>query len=139
MDISLTRINDAICFEAKNENGASIQLDGAPEMGGVNGGLRPMEGLLAALASCSAFEVVSILKKQKQQLEKLRIKVSGKRTTNKTVQPFSEIRIHFDLTGEVDHTKAAKAVALSLGSYCSVRASLHPDIEITHSIEIKPT
>ena len=136
MKVTINRENDAVLFKVENATEASAQVDGSPEIGGVNGGLRPMEMLLGALATCSAFEVVTILRKQRQDLQDLRLEVQGHRPSEGDVKPFTAIDIHFLIAGKVEEKRAQRAVALALEKYCSVSRSLHPDIEISSQISI---
>ena len=79
MRIILERQNQAVHLQAANEDGAKIDIDGASSRGGENKGLRPMQLLLAGLGSCSTMDIVSILNKQKQDLDDIRILVDGNR------------------------------------------------------------
>jgi putative redox protein len=135
MNVALKRIDDHMHFEVSNHHGATAQVDGGPD----RKGLRPMEMLLGALASCSAFDAVHILKKQKQEIHDFSVKVSGTRPDEGQVKPFTAIHAHFVLSGPVDPKKAEKAVTLAMEKYCSVSATLHPQVRITHSVEtVKP-
>lgn len=137
MEVHLSRQNQAVLFEARNAEAASARIDGAPEIGGVSGGLRPMELLLAALASCSAFEVVTILKKQRQPLQQLDISARGERVPEGDVRPFQAITLTFRIQGEVALAKAERAAQLAVEKYCSVRNSLDPSITVDYQVEIQ--
>lgn len=137
MEVHLSRQNQAVLFEARNTEAASARIDGAPEIGGVSGGLRPMELLLAALASCSAFEVVTILKKQRQPLQQLDISARGERVPEGDVRPFQAITLTFRIQGEVALAKAERAAQLAVEKYCSVRNSLDPSITVDYQVEIQ--
>lgn len=136
MHIHIERTNEHVLFKAKNAAGATATIDGSEEIGGVNGGLRPMEMLLSGLATCSAFEIVHILKKQRQVLEGFSIEVTAERQEKGSSQPFSRILVAFFLKGAIDEKKANRAADLALNKYCSVKDSLHPDIEIDYSIHL---
>ena len=75
MRINLKRIDKDFNFEATNDDGNSILIDGAPAIGGHNNGMRPMQLLLAALGGCAAIDIILILKKQKQDIEFFDIEV----------------------------------------------------------------
>lgn len=135
MEITLNRLNDAMHFEATNQDGLSIQLDGSPEIGGVNGGVRPMQAVLMAMAGCSAIDVVALLKKMRQPLDDLQIKVKADQVDD-VPAVFSTIHIHYILTGDIDTDKAEKAVNLSIEKYCSVSKMLEKAATITHSWEL---
>jgi putative redox protein len=136
MKIDITRTNENVLFKIENPTGESAFIDGSEEFGGVQGGLRPMEMLLAAVATCSAFEVVRILKKQKQTITDFKIEVNGVRTKKGTSSPFSSIDITFLIRGQVELRKAERAVTISTDKYCSVRASLDPEIEVSHQVKV---
>ncbi|MEX2483347.1 MAG: OsmC family protein [Brumimicrobium sp.] len=136
MQINITKTNENVLFKIENPTGESTFIDGSEEFGGVNGGMRPMEMLLASIATCSAFEVVRILKKQKQTITDFKIEVNGVRTKKGTSSPFSSIDILFMIRGQVELKKAERAVAISTEKYCSVRASLDPSIEVSHRVKV---
>jgi len=132
MKISIKRLDDAFHFEAKNEDGRTVQMDAAEknlpdgsQVGGRNQGVRPTQMLLMALAGCSAFDVVSILKKQKQQIDDFQIEVDGEQEDLKNAaKVFTDIKIHFHLKGNMESEKAKRAVELSMEKYCSVEKTL---------------
>ena len=133
MNVTLKRLSGA-AFEARNESGQSLVIDGPPEVGGVGAGLRPMEAQLSALASCSAVDVLLILQQQKQPLVDLEIEVHGER---KDAVPavFTTIHLHFKAGGDVDPGKLARAVRLSMEKYCSVAKMLGAGgVTITHEV-----
>lgn len=136
MKISLQRLNDAVHMEAVNESGATLQIDGTEEIGGINAGFRPMQMLLAAAGGCSAIDVVGILKKQRQNPDDLKIEISGDRVSVDTYSEFKSIHIHFILAGDLDENKVARAIDLSLSKYCSVSKMLEKTATITSSFEI---
>ncbi|MHC2993758.1 disulfide bond formation regulator [Pontibacter sp. HJ8] len=136
MEINLTRIDQDFHFEAKGAAGVAVNIDGASEIGGHNAGARPMELLLMGLGGCSAIDIILILKKQRQPLERFDIKVSAERQKVEEFNLFSNIHIHFILGGQLDEEKVSKAIALSLEKYCSVAAILYKTATITHSFEL---
>lgn len=133
--IEIKRLNDAYHMEATNEQGANLHMDASPDMGGLNKGMRPMQVVLTALGGCSAIDVISILKKQKQDLKDIQVTVTGERE-NVAPSPYTEANVHFRLYGKLDEEKVSKAVTLSVEKYCSVAESLKPQTKITHSFEI---
>ncbi|MCB0262281.1 MAG: OsmC family protein [Calditrichaeota bacterium] len=139
MKVRINRVDDAFHFEASGASGVSVHIDGSSESGGHDLGARPMELLLMGLGGCSAFDVVSILKKQRQPLKDIRIEVMGDRATNQTPSVFTKIHMHFRLFGELDAAKVKKAITLSVEKYCSAHAMLEKAAEITHSYEIHET
>lgn len=137
MKITIQRLNDAVHMEAKNEDGVTINMDGTADIGGINGGFRPMQMLLAAAGGCASIDVVGILKKQRQQLDDLKVEVTGERVYVEEHSKFKSIHLHFIFTGKVDEKKAGKAIALSLSKYCSVSKTLEKTSEITSSFEVR--
>ncbi|TAF95754.1 MAG: OsmC family peroxiredoxin [Runella slithyformis] len=138
MKVELVRLNDAFHFEATGSSEVKVYTDGAPDIGGHNLGVRPMELLLMGLASCSAIDMVLILKKQRQTIEDFRIIVNGDRTKEADTirSPFDKIHLQFILKGQIDPEKAARAAQLSMEKYCSATAQFEPLAEITHEIII---
>ncbi len=134
--IELNRLNDAFHMEAKNQQGNTLHMDGSPEIGGVNQGMRPMELLLAAMGGCSTIDIVQILKKQRQPLKDIKITVSAERAQNVVPSLFTEVHVHFKLFGSINPEKAQKAVSLGVDKYCSVAKTLEFNAKITHSFEI---
>lgn len=137
MRIILDRQNSAVHMKATNEDGASINIDGPPSLGGENKGLRPMQLLLAGIGGCSTMDIVSILKKQKQQLDDIRIIIDGIREKDKTPSLFEKIHVHFILTGKLDERKVKRAIELSMNTYCSASKIIEKTSQITYSHEIK--
>lgn len=136
MKISLKRIDDAFHMEAKNEDGCTIETDGARDIGGKNQGMRPMQLLLAAVGSCSSIDIILILKKQKQNLEDIQIEITAEREKDKAPALFTDIHVHFMLKGELAEAKVKRAVDLSMDKYCSVVRILEKTAVVTSSYEI---
>jgi putative redox protein len=122
-------------FEARSPNGAFV-IDGSPEIGGEGRGMRPMEVLLGAQASCAAMDVVHILRKQREPLQTLRIVVEGDRK-EAVPAPFVRIRIEFVANAGVDLHKLERAVQLGVEKYCSVGASLDPAITVSWQARVE--
>lgn len=136
MRIELKRLDDAFHFEAKNEEGNTMQLDGSPAIGGHDKGVRPMQALLMALGGCSAIDIASILKKQKQIIDDFEISIDGEREQGKEPSLFETIHVIFKLKGNLEKEKVERAVALSMEKYCSVAKTLEKTAKITYSISI---
>jgi putative redox protein len=111
-------------FTITDAKGHTMKIDIPADQGGHGDGLRPMQTVLAALCGCSAVDVVSILKKQRQPLADLVIKVDGER--QKGVEPalWEKVHLMFQITGDVEPGKASRAVQLSIEKYCSVAETL---------------
>jgi putative redox protein len=122
MKVLVEQIHD-VQFRATSERGATLIMDGPEDLGGANGGLRPMETVLAGLAGCSGIDVVMILRKQREPAEGLRITLDAQR---KDTVPavFERIHIRFEIGGGVSQAKLDRAVALSMEKYCSVAKML---------------
>lgn len=120
-------------FEARTPLGATLRMEGPPELGGIGDALRPMETVLAALAGCSGVDIVKILGQQKEPLEGLRISVEGTRA-DAIPAVFTNISLTFEIHGPVAENKARRAVALSVEKYCSVAKMLEPGVKITHAV-----
>ncbi len=134
--IELSRVSGAFHLEAVNENGNSLHLDASPDIGGTNKGMRPMQLLLAAMGGCSSIDIISILKKQKQELKDIKITVTGEREKDAIPALYTEVHAHFKLYGNLDLDKAQKAVSLSVEKYCSVAKTLEATAKVTYSFEI---
>jgi len=136
MEVHIKRLNQDIHFEAYNPDENTVSIDGSPAEGGEGKGARPMEIILMGLGSCSGIDVVLILKKMKQELVDLEIKVEGERR-EEIPRIFTKIHVHYTLYGNIDEDKARRAIELSMEKYCSVTAMLEKVAKITHSFEIK--
>ncbi len=128
MKITLDRIDDNYLFECKNELGTGIFLNNTSDPNAK--GVSPMQAILMAVAGCSGIDVVSILKKQRQQITRFSASVEGDRVPEDEAKPFSKIEVTFLIDGEVDPQKAYKAAQLSFDKYCSVSKTLEPKVEI---------
>lgn len=138
MRINLKRIDTDFNFEATNEDGNSVLIDGSLEIGGHNTGMRPMQLLLAAIGGCSAIDIVSILRKQKQEVDSFEIEVDGDREPVgiEGYSLFKTIKVNFILKGNIDKEKAERAVKLSMEKYCSVTKTLEPTAKITYKVTL---
>lgn len=124
INIELTRVNGDFGFEARDADGHKVKLDSSPETGGENFGVRPMQNLLMSLGGCSGIDIVSILKKQRQQIDGFNMFIEGEREQGKEPSLWKTINIIFELKGDVDIEKAKRACELSIDKYCSVAATL---------------
>ncbi len=124
MLIELKRVDDNFCFEAKDASGHLVKMDAAAAFGGSDQGVRPMQLLLMGLGGCSGIDIVSILKKQKQRIDDFTIQIDGSREPGQEPSLWETASIHFHLKGEIEPTKAQKAVELSMTKYCSVAETL---------------
>lgn len=137
MKITINRLEKEQHMEAKNEEGGIIRLDGTRTIGGIEGGLSPMQLLLAGIGGCSAIDIIGILKKQKQDLRDIKVEVEGDRQKKDTYSEFTTIHLNFILTGDLDKKKVERAIDLSVNKYCSVAKTLEKTSEITYSYTIQ--
>ena len=136
MKVQLNRIDENFHFEGIGSSKISVHIDGSEEIGGQNAGARPMELILMGLGSCGAMDIISILKKQKEDLRDLKIFINGERNYNLTPAVFTNIEIEFHFYGNLDPKKVKKAVNLSMEKYCSVSAMLEKTAKILYSYKI---
>ena len=125
-------------FVAESGSGHSIAIDGPPDYGGKNQGVRPMELVLLGVAGCSAFDVIHILKKSRQDVTDCVTEVEAERV-DAVPAVFKKIHLHFVVTGRnLKDTQVKRAVELSAEKYCSASIMLsNGGVEITHSYEVK--
>ena len=122
--VELERVNGAFGFEAKDANGHIVKIDTSPETGGKDFGVRPMQLLLMGLGGCSGIDILSILKKQRQEVTGFQMSLEGEREPGVDPSLWKDITIVFHLEGNIDVEKAEKACALSMNKYCSVAETL---------------
>ncbi|MFQ5755455.1 MAG: OsmC family protein [Acidiferrobacterales bacterium] len=123
-------------FAGQADSGHTVIIDGAPEFGGRNRGIRPMEAVLIGLGGCTAFDVISILKKSRQQVRDCVAELEAERADT-APKVFTRIHVHFVVSGtRLDPKKVARAIELSANKYCSASAMLGKTAEITHDFEI---
>lgn len=134
MKITLNRINDDFLFECTNTAGNSILLDNTSQPGAK--GVSPMESVLMAVAGCSGIDMVSILKKQRQNVTKFSAEVEGERIQVDDAKPFKSILVKFFVDGDVDPAKAQKAAQLSFEKYCSVSKTLEPNVTVNYEVKV---
>ena len=127
---------DGVSFEGVSESGHSVIMDGAPESGGENLGMRPMEMLLLGLGGCTSYDVVTILKKSRQDVKDCNAEITAERAEN-IPKVFTKIHIHFILEGSnLDVSVAERAINLSATKYCSASIMLEKSVIITHDFKI---
>lgn len=128
---------DDVMFVGESGSGHAIVLDGAPESGGRNMGMRPMELMALGVGSCSSFDVVTILKKSRQQITSCVAEVSAERVDT-TPSVFESIHLHFKVAGKnLNEKQVARAVELSADKYCSASIMLkQAGVKVSHDYEI---
>ena len=135
MNISVNWV-DGLLMVGKSDSGHTITMDGPPESGGENLGVRPMEMLLLGVAGCTMIDVVTTLKKMRQDLSHLETKINAERATDHP-KVFTDIHIQFIVKGQnLDEKKVDKAITLSAEKYCSASIMLGETATITHDFEV---
>ena len=136
MDLSVKWVED-VMFVAESDSGHAIVLDGAAEGGGRNRGMRPLELMALSVGSCSSYDVVSILRKARQDISgcEASIKAQG---VDAVPAVFESIHLHFTVTGKaLSDKQVERAVSLSADKYCSASIMLRDaGVKITHSYEV---
>jgi putative redox protein len=123
-------------FVAESGSGHAVVLDGAPEYGGKNTGMRPMEMVLAGAAACTAFDVVTILKKMRQDIASVVVEAQAERADTDP-KVFTAIHLVYKVSGHgLDAAKVEQAVRLSKEKYCSATIMLAATAKVTFSIEM---
>ena len=127
---------DNMTFVGESGSGHAVIMDAAPEAGGHNLGVRPMEMLLIGTGGCSAIDVMLILKKSRQDVTDCRVELDADRADTDP-KVFTKIRMHFVVTGRnLSENHVRRAVELSAEKYCSASIMLGRVAEVTHSYEI---
>lgn len=123
-------------FVAQSGSGHSLVLDGPPESGGQNLGVRPMEMVLLGLGGCTAFDVVDILRKKREVISDCVVDITAERAEI-VPKVFTKIHMHYIVSGkDVKEESVKRAVELSAEKYCSVSMMLNKTAELTHDYEI---
>jgi len=130
------KLIEGVSFVGQSESGHSVVMDSPPESGGRNLGARPMEMLLLGLGGCSAFDVVHILRKGRQQVSDCVADLDATRADSDP-KVFTKIHVHFTVTGKaLDPKRVEQAVKLSAEKYCSASIMLGKTAAITHDFEV---
>ena len=136
MKAEIKWIEDAL-FLAVSESGHSLPMDGPPEGGGRNLGIRPMEMVLIGMGGCTAFDVVSILKKARQNITDCRVELRATRAEDPP-KVFTHIHVHYIVTGkQLSPVQIERAIELSAQKYCSASVMLGKTAAITHDYMIQ--
>ena len=125
-----------VSFEGKADSGHTVKMDGPPDFGGQNRGARPMELVLVGMGGCTAFDVIHILKKSRQEVTDCVAEIDATRADTEP-KVFTKIHVHFRVTGrKLDPKRVQQAIELSATKYCSASIMLGKTAEITHDFEI---
>lgn len=124
---------EGMAFMGESGSGHAVVMDGAPEYGGRNLGIRPMEMLLMGLGGCTAFDVVNILRKGRENVEDVIVDVSAERASEDP-KVFTAIHLDYKVKGSgLNEAKVERAISLSKEKYCSASIMLAKAAKITHS------
>ena len=127
---------EGMSFIAQTGSGHLVAMDGAPDGGGNNLAPRPMEMVLLGTGGCTAYDVVLILKRGRQDVRGCSVKLEAERA-DADPKVFTKINFHFTVTGRgLDPAKVERAIELSHEKYCSASIMLAKTAEITHTTEI---
>ena len=125
-----------MAFMAETGTGHILNMDGAPEAGGRNLAPRPMELMLAGAGGCTAFDVVLILQRSRQNISACEVSLQAERAETDP-KVFTKINLHFTVKGkDLDPSKVERAINLSHDKYCSATAMLANTAKITHTFEV---
>ncbi|MDZ7827306.1 MAG: OsmC family protein [Gammaproteobacteria bacterium] len=128
---------DGAMFVGESGSGHAVVMDGPPDHGGRNLGVRPMEMVLLGLGGCTSFDVIDILRKSRQQVTDCETRLTAERA-DEVPSVFTRIHVHFVVRGhDLDPKRVARAVSLSAEKYCSASLMLERGgVTITHDHEI---
>lgn len=136
--IATVRHIQGMQFAARTGSGHEVVMDAAVEAGGQEQGPRPMELLLASLGGCGGMDVISILRKMRQEVTAYEVRVSGERAADHP-RVFTRITVEHVVTGrDLDEALVRRAVELARDRYCSVSAMLARSAEVTHIFRLQP-
>ena len=128
-----------VSFEGVADSGHTVRIDGPAELGGKNRGPRPMELVLIGMGGCTAFDVVHILRKSRQEITDCRAVIDAERASEDP-KVYTRIHVHFVVAGkDLDPRKVAHAIELSATKYCSASIMLGKTAHITHDFELHET
>ncbi len=132
MKVEVKRINDEFLMEAKGVSGVPVLMDNSRT--GKAEGSSPMELLLMGVGGCSAIDIISILKKQRQVITNYQVEIEGERLDLKDVKPFKAMFLKIYLEGDISPEKALRAAQLSFEKYCSVSITFGKTVEVKYQV-----
>lgn len=136
MPVAKVKYTDGMQFVGEAGSGHAIVMDGDAEVGGNNTGLRPMELLLIGVGGCSGMDVVSILKKKRENITGLEVLVNGKKA-DEHPKKYTDVDIEFIVKGKnLSDEAVKKAVQLSMDKYCSVKATIEGTAKVNFTYKI---
>lgn len=127
---------DGMMMVGESASGHAVVMDGPENLGGKNLGIRPMEMLLLGMGGCTTIDVMSMLKKMREEVRDCRAEISAERADDHP-KVLTKIHIHFVVEGvNLDEKKVGKAIGLSADKYCSASIMLGKTATVTHDFEI---
>jgi putative redox protein len=135
MKVQLQQVDDQIQFQAQSESGYDFMVASADELEGVS----PMEMVALGLGSCSSVDILNILEKQRQTVERYDVDVDAERATDEVPAVFTHLHVHYTVDGDVEPEKVRRAIELSLDKYCSVSRMLEKTAEISYAFTVNGT
>ena len=133
MNMQIRRIDEPYVFEFSDSNGNSMIMDSSADLEGQNRGMTPMQVLLGSLMGCMSIDIMLVLKKQKISPKNYKVDAITKKREG-VPTPYEKIHFVVSIDEEIDRKRIHRAISLSLEKYCSVRACLKDDIDITFEI-----
>ncbi len=133
MNMQIKRIDEPYVFEFSDSNGNSIIMDSSADLEGQNRGMTPMQVLLGSLMGCMSIDIILVLKKQKISPKNYKVEAITKKREG-VPTPYEKIHFVVSIDEDIDRKRIHRAISLSLEKYCSVRACLKNDIDITFEI-----
>ncbi len=129
---------EGAAFVGESGSGHSVVMDGPPDGGGRDLGIRPMEMLLIGMGGCTAYDVMLILRKARQPVSDCVVEIEAERA-DEVPKVFTRIHVHFIITGTgLSARQVERAVQLSAEKYCSASIMLGRTASISHDYEIVP-
>ncbi len=134
MKITLERINNEYLLKGTGASGNTVMIDHSGME--IVQGVSPMELLLMGVGSCSAIDIIAILKKQRQEIANYKVEVTGERYALDDAKPFKNLHTVVFLEGNIDIDKAQKAATLSFEKYCSVSKTFDACVAVTYEVVV---
>lgn len=134
---SKIRLNEGMQFVGTSKSGHSVVLDSVSDVGGFDSSVHPVEAMILAFGGCTSMDVVSLLRKMKQDFDDFAVLLDTERA-DEHPKVLTKIELSYRVWGEVDQEKFTKAIDLSLDKYCSVANTLKPNVDISYKSRINP-
>ena len=133
MNMQIKRIDEPYVFEFSDSNGNSMIMDSSADLEGQNRGMTPMQVLIGSLMGCMSIDIILVLKKQKISPKNYKVEAITKKREG-VPTPYEKIHFVVSIDEDIDRKRIQRAISLSLEKYCSVRACLKDEIDITFEI-----